>query len=729
MATLVLTVVGTMLGGPLGGAIGSMVGRQVDSMIFGRGGSREGPRLKELSVTTSSYGMPIPRHFGTIRVPGQIIWATDLVEHKEKQGGGKGRPSVVTYTYSASFAVALSSRPVGAIGRIWADGKLLRGAAGDLKVAGTMRLHSGHGDQGADPLLVAAEGASLCPAYRNLAYVVFEDLQLAEYGNRIPTLSFEVIADPGPLGLAPVFVGAVDDIDADVPLPGLTGLTCDGSVGELLGVLDPLFPVDCDACDERLAIRPDRNQAAVIALPEAATSTRREDFGGNAGFARKRGAQPEAPIAVLRYYDVERDYQPGAQRAAGRPHPGEPRTIELPAALNAAAARQLVEGAAKRINWARQTISWRVTQIDPAVRPGAVVSLPDHAGLWRVREWEWHEQGIDLALARLSPTLELPAAPADPGRTNPPLDGALATTSLAACELPWDGNPATPVPLILAACSSPGSSWGGASLFVDQGDGALLPVGSSGRDRAVLGTAITGLGSATPLLFDRHNSVTIQLVAPDLVLGNATMRQLAMGANRALLGSEIIQFAQAVQLSASQWHLSGLWRGRGGTEQAVASHASGESFVLLDGSGTQLDPALVGQVPDTLVAALGLGDAAPVTAPIALRGIGARPLSPVHLRFETLPSGTTRLSWVRRARGAWFWQDGAEVALGEQTEAYGVTFGTATTVLATWQTGQPWLELDAAEFAALTSAAPGGSFTVRQIGDRAQSLPASLAIA
>ena len=80
MATLVFTALGTALGGPLGGALGSL-DRQPDRPRGARRRPRrEGPRLKELAVTTSSYGTPIPRHFGTMRAAGTIIWATDLVE-------------------------------------------------------------------------------------------------------------------------------------------------------------------------------------------------------------------------------------------------------------------------------------------------------------------------------------------------------------------------------------------------------------------------------------------------------------------------------------------------------------------------------------------------------------------------------------------------------------------------------------------------------------------------
>ena len=93
------------------------------------------------------------------------------------------------------MAVALSSRPVGSIKRIWADGKLLRGAAADFKVPVTFRFHEGSESQGIDPLIGSIEGIARTPAYRGLALAVFEDLQRAEFGTRIPFLTFEVEED------------------------------------------------------------------------------------------------------------------------------------------------------------------------------------------------------------------------------------------------------------------------------------------------------------------------------------------------------------------------------------------------------------------------------------------------------------------------------------------------------------------------------------------------------
>jgi len=83
MATLVLSAVGS-IGGPIGIAVGSIIGKEIDNALFGS--SRQGPRLKELTATTSSYGQPIQRNFGRMRVAGTIIWATDLIETSSREG-------------------------------------------------------------------------------------------------------------------------------------------------------------------------------------------------------------------------------------------------------------------------------------------------------------------------------------------------------------------------------------------------------------------------------------------------------------------------------------------------------------------------------------------------------------------------------------------------------------------------------------------------------------------
>jgi hypothetical protein len=164
-------------------------------------------------------------------------------------------------------------------------------------------------------------------------------------------------------------------------------------------------------------------------------------------------------------------------------------------------------------------------------------------------------------------------------------------------------------------------------------------------------------------------------------------------------------------------------RGRAGTESAAGNHAAGDSFALLDGSGTILSAEAVGDLPNATVVAISLGDSQPVSATIGLRGIGFRPPSPVHPRWSRNPDGSHRLTWVRRARGGWLWQDGVDVPLGEQSEAYDVTFGAADQTIARWEPGSPELVLTSADLAALLAVVPVGQFAIRQRGDRALSQP------
>ena len=126
-------------------------------------------------------------------------------------------------------------------GRIWADGKLLRGAAGDFKSATGFRLHAGDEDQAPDPLIAAAEGAGQAPAFRGLAYAVFEDFQLEDYGNRIPSLTFEVEADDGAVAIGAIAEELSGGAVAAGTTPALAGYAASGD--SVRGALEALADV------------------------------------------------------------------------------------------------------------------------------------------------------------------------------------------------------------------------------------------------------------------------------------------------------------------------------------------------------------------------------------------------------------------------------------------------------------------------------------------------------
>jgi hypothetical protein len=202
MATLVLSAAGAALGAGFGGtllglsgavigrAIGATIGRAIDQRILGSGSDPvDVGRIDRLRLTGAGEGAAIRRVWGRMRVGGQVIWATEFKESVRRQKTGKGapKPKVNQYSYSASLAIALCEGEILRVGRIWADGNEI--SPSDLN----LRVYAGSEDQLPDPLIEAVEGAGLAPAYRGLAYVVIEDLELTPYGNRVPQFSFEVV--------------------------------------------------------------------------------------------------------------------------------------------------------------------------------------------------------------------------------------------------------------------------------------------------------------------------------------------------------------------------------------------------------------------------------------------------------------------------------------------------------------------------------------------------------
>ncbi|MDR7232397.1 hypothetical protein J2X45_003503 [Caulobacter sp. BE264] len=211
MAQVILSSVGSALGGPIGAVAGAVVGGMVDqAALSALSPARQvGPRIPELRLTGAAEGAALPCVFGRARVGGQVIWAARFRERRVegRVGGSKGQKTTA-YAYSLSFAVAVAEGPIDGIGRVWADGRVM-----DLSGV-TMRVHLGTEDQAPDPLIAAIEGQA--PAYRGVAYVVFEDLPLEPFGNRPPQLSFEVFRRPR----APGTVGLEERLKGVCLIPG-----------------------------------------------------------------------------------------------------------------------------------------------------------------------------------------------------------------------------------------------------------------------------------------------------------------------------------------------------------------------------------------------------------------------------------------------------------------------------------------------------------------------------
>jgi len=162
----------------------------------------EGPRITDLRAQSSAYGNQIPKLYGTMRVGGNLIWSLPIKEtahsHEEGgggKGGGGGSQTVTEYTYSQTFAIGLCEGEIIGIKRVWANGKLISDGSGPNKLnLDGATLYVGSESQQPDGTIQADKGVADTPAFRGLAYIVFNDFQLGDYGNRLPQLEFEVMA-------------------------------------------------------------------------------------------------------------------------------------------------------------------------------------------------------------------------------------------------------------------------------------------------------------------------------------------------------------------------------------------------------------------------------------------------------------------------------------------------------------------------------------------------------
>jgi hypothetical protein len=203
MATIVLQAAGAALGsvfGPvgaiLGRAAGALAGSMIDRSLLSSTREVNGARLSSARLAGASEGTVIPRLYGTARLGGTLIWATRFEEETvtERTGGkSSGGTRTTTYRYYANLALGLCEGPIAGVRRVWADGREL-----DMTEI-EMRIYRGTESQPVDPLIAAKQGGDRTPAYRGLAYVVFERLPLDDFGNRIPLIQFEVIRPVGAL--------------------------------------------------------------------------------------------------------------------------------------------------------------------------------------------------------------------------------------------------------------------------------------------------------------------------------------------------------------------------------------------------------------------------------------------------------------------------------------------------------------------------------------------------
>lgn len=720
MATVILSAVGTYFGGPIGSAVGAAIGQQIDRAIIGGGKAREGPRIKELDIQTSSYGTQVPAIFGAMRVAGTVIWSTDLIETRSKNGGGKNRPATINYSYSASFAVALSSRPVARVGRIWADGNLLRGAAGDFKSEVAFRFHSGYADQSLDPLLSSAETSGQCPAHRGLSYAVFEDFQLADFGNRIPSLTFELFEREAPVPLMDIASATSAGAITGQSASSLTGFAAQGSdCRSALESLIATLPILIRPLDDKMTVSDWNAVAPTNVLTDPAI------FEGKSRVDRPsqtREANNRAPSCLsIRHYEPQRDFQTGVQTSRSV---GSARTkiqIDLPAALDASASRNLAELQLlqrwRGLNGFKASLPVAAT----AILSGNQLLATDTSTTLQIVEVE-HLRGTSRVTAREWARAVGVNPPADPGRSLPGSDLTIGETRLILADLPAFGTDDPGRATIVAAAAGTGAGWKRAALALVDGERIVGLGGTKGV--STIGQLLGGLLPHTAMLEDRMNQPIIRLLHDNMTLPAGTGRPTSFDAPSLWLNDEIIRYGNAEKIGPQKYQLSGLLRGCFGTDCSATHPAQANIFLIESESLLPLDLVPTPMNAGLQLEAQGIGDAVPVEQSILVAGNAIRPRKPVHGKIERLVNGDIQLQWQRHDRLAHAWVDGADIPNSEGVSDYAVELYAEEALRSTWNTGTSALQITASEIAGLSiPASTNIQFQIVEIGRFARSLP------
>ncbi|MBI4388975.1 MAG: hypothetical protein HY580_02240, partial [Nitrospinae bacterium] len=214
--------------------------------------------------------------------------------------------------------------------------------------------------------------------------------------------------------------------------------------------------------------------------------------------------------------------------------------------------------------------------------------------------------------------------------------------------------------------------WPGAAIYKSSDDSAFVSIMSAGAP-AETGTATNALADGPVSIWDRANSVNISMTNGQLY--SDTEGNVLNGANIGILGSEIIQWTTAVLENDGTYTLSGLLRGRRGTEWAAGTHAIGDRFYLYKPVELRRISGLldeIGLVRYYKAVTSGRPIAGESSVQFVNAAAGLKPYAPVHIRGARDENGNLTLSWIRRTRTGGGWRDYVDASLGENTEQYSI---------------------------------------------------------
>jgi hypothetical protein len=390
-------------------------------------------------------------------------------------------------------------------------------------------------------------------------------------------------------------------------------------------------------------------------------------------------------ILDLKYVDGGSDYQDGDQRAQRQVTSSDMSvTVSVPVSLSSAKAAQIA--------WITLLVAWVERESFTLSIPRKYAYLePTDVITARGRTMRLTKETQTASLLQTFDALAVipglfvsaPVGVTGSGFTQTVAPNSQAS-NLLMLDIPLvsDDDATSPAVNIYyaAMAGAVGPPWPGAVLFKSN-DGGTTYASASGRaPSAVMGTTLTALGDFLGgNVFDEGNALEVLVGAGGGTLSSATRLAVLNGANKVSAGKEIFQFRDAELTAPSTYRLTGLLRGRRGTEWAIGTHSSGESFVLLSGAlPIVAGGGDLGVTRQFKPVTIGRSVASATAQNFTDFGASLRPYAVVHVGGGVNASGDFIVNWTRRTRIGGEWASYVVAPLSEATESYTVEVWDAT---------------------------------------------------
>lgn len=217
------------------------------------------------------------------------------------------------------------------------------------------------------------------------------------------------------------------------------------------------------------------------------------------------------------------------------------------------------------------------------------------------------------------------------------------------------------------------AGWKGTVIHKSDDNGQSYIFLASVLNETYFGNTASVLGDGRCDIFDEGNYVDVNFPYGGEPTSTNALAVLA-GANAALIGSEIIQYKNAEYIDGTTYRLSGLLRGRRGTEWATSTHTGAELAVLLSLNMRKisLPTADIGTTKPYKAVTVNDSLTATIARSITFSNVGAKPYAPIHIEGRDTYSGNARLWWTRQTRIGGEWRDKVDASIGETSELYDV---------------------------------------------------------